>query len=92
MKPIVSLLGEAGPEAVIPLNNGRHALERIIPFAQEARSIGGDVYINLTVSGSMDRPTAEYTARLIEEKLRNVLVEASSTSGGSTHKRIRVLH
>ena len=91
-KPMIGLIGEAGPEAVIPLNNGRDILERIIPFAQEGRSIGGDVYINLTVSGSMDRPTAEYTARLIEEKLRNVLVEASSTSGGSTHKRIRMLH
>jgi len=91
-RPTLTWVGEAGPEAVIPLNNGRDILERIIPFAQEGRAVGGDVYINLTVSGSMDRPTAEYTARLIEEKLRNVLVEASSTSGGSTHKRIRVLH
>jgi hypothetical protein len=43
----------------------------------------------VVVEGSADRATAELAADLVESKLKNVLVEASSTSAPSTSKRIR---
>lgn|GEM_PF-922885 len=53
--------------------------------------------INVTISsplvhveGSADRKTAELAAELIEKKLRNVIVEASSSGAPATHKRIRL--
>jgi hypothetical protein len=76
-RPTLALIGEAGPEAVIPLNRG---------------GFGTTLQINsplITVQGSVDKRTAEYAARLIEERLKNVLVEPSSLSGSSTHKQIR---
>jgi len=53
--------------------------------------------INVTISsplvhveGSADKRTAELAAELIEKKLRNVIVEASSSGAPATHKRIRL--
>jgi len=43
----------------------------------------------VNVEGSADRETAELAARLVEQKLRNVLVEASSSNAPETHRRIR---
>ena len=74
-EPTLTMIGESGPEAVIPLNEGG--------------GLGNNITINLTVQGSVDRRTAEYAASLIERRLKNVLVENSSVGGSSTHKRIR---
>jgi phage-related protein len=43
----------------------------------------------VNIEGSADRETARLAADLVEEKLRNVLVEASSSSAPGTHKRVR---
>jgi len=48
----------------------------------------GSVVVNFNVSGSMDKRTAELAAKLIEEKLKTVLVE--STSPNAPTKRIRI--
>ena len=74
-EPTLAMIGEKGPEAVIPLEGGG--------------GLGNNITINLTVQGSVDKRTAEYAASLIERRLKNVLVEPSSGSSSSTHKRIR---
>ena len=43
----------------------------------------------VNIEGSADRETARLAADLVEKKLRNVLVEASSGGAPATHKRIR---
>jgi hypothetical protein len=73
-RPTMALIGEAGPEAVIPLNR--------------ASMTGQPIYnINNTirVEGSID----ERTLRVIEKRLENVLIEATSPNALSTRKRIR---
>lgn len=75
-EPTLAMIGESGPEAVIPLEGGG--------------GLGNNITINLTVQGSVDKRTAEYAANLIERRLKNVLVEPSSVGGSSTHKRIRL--
>jgi hypothetical protein len=80
-KPEIALIGEAGPEAIIPLSG---------PYMP--RGLGTTININsplVYVAGSADQRTAEYAVNLIEEKLRNIIVEPTSTSGASTHKMIR---
>jgi len=77
MSPTLALIGEAGPEAVIPLSKG---------------GFGNNITIHgplITVQGSVDKRTAEYAIDLIEERLKNVVVEASSQNASATHKRIR---
>lgn len=75
-KPTFAMLGESGPEVILPLNQGG--------------SLAGNTFnINFNVDGSVDRRTAEYAAKLIEERLKNVVVEPSSVSASSTHKKIR---
>lgn len=67
-RPTLALLGEAGPEAVIPL-------ERFQP--------GVSVEINaplVYVEGSADKRTAELAAELVREKLKTVLIEVTSRS------------
>ncbi|MEM2921745.1 MAG: hypothetical protein QXF26_05445, partial [Candidatus Bathyarchaeia archaeon] len=79
-KPTLFLAGEKGPERVY-----------IGPAGSPAPSINVSVSGPLVVvHGSVDRETAEYAARLIEERLRSVLVEASSTSAPAVSKRIRL--
>lgn len=70
-RPTLVWVGEAGPEAIIPLNRAR---------------VGGDIYVNIAVEGSMDKRVADY----VIDKLKNVLVEPSSSGAGSTHKKIRI--
>jgi phage-related protein len=43
----------------------------------------------VNIEGSADRETARLAASLVKEELRNVLVEASSSSAPGTHKRVR---
>ncbi|MEM0050367.1 MAG: hypothetical protein QW424_05405 [Candidatus Bathyarchaeia archaeon] len=73
-KPTLGLLGESGPEAVIPL-------ERFAP----SQNI---INISLSVEGSVDRRTAEYVINEIEKRLKTVLIEASSPAAPT--KRIRL--
>jgi hypothetical protein len=89
MRPTVALLGEAGPEAIIPLNK----ITQVIPIREMGNAGGVMIEINaplVSIAGSADRQTAELAARLVQDRLRNVLVEASSSSAGLTHKRIRM--
>ena len=72
-RPTLLWAGEAGPEAIVPLNRGF-----------------GGVNVTVNIAGSVDRRTAEYAADLIERKLRNVIVEGSSASAPSVHRRIRM--
>ena len=78
-QPTFALLGEAGPEAVIPLGS---------------RSLGGvTVNVNsplIVVEGNADRATIEEAARLVMSQLRNVTVEATSSGAPATQKRIRL--
>ena len=76
-RPTLALIGEAGPEAVIPLGKG---------------GFGAGITIHgplLVVEGALDRKTADYAIGRMKDMLQNVVIEASSSSGGSTHKRIR---
>jgi hypothetical protein len=75
--PTLAFLGEAGPEAVIPLER----------FQPTSISIQFNAPL-VNVEGSADRQTAELAARIIEGKLKTVLIEASSRSAPT--KRIRV--
>jgi phage-related protein len=74
-KPTLGIIGEAGPEALIPLNEGSLGL--------------GIVNISINIAGSADRATAEYVARLVEEKLKNIILDPSSSQAPTTHKKIR---
>jgi len=77
-RPTIGLLGEKGPEAIIPLRR---------------QSLGPQIVINgplVNVEGSADRRTAEYAAELVEKKLQSVIVEASSSNAPTIHKRIRI--
>jgi hypothetical protein len=79
-RPTLFLAGEAGPE---PVRIGQSAMS------------GGGVTITVTgplvqIMGSADRATAELAARLVEQRMRNVIVEASSSGAPATQKRIRL--
>jgi phage-related protein len=76
-RPTLTWVGEAGPEAVIPLSKG---------------GLGNNITIHgplITVQGTLDNRTADYAIAKMTDMLKNVLVEPSSVSGSSTHKRIR---
>jgi len=79
-RPTLALLGERGPEAVIPLRE-----IHVTPF-------GSQIVFNaplIQVDGAVDRRTAEYVVREVEKALRNVIVEASSSGAPEAHRRIR---
>jgi len=78
-RPTLALLGERGPEAVVPLNGGG--------------GLGG-VHIHIdspliNVQGGIDRATADYAVTQVERMLKSVLVEASSSGALATSKRLR---
>ena len=77
-KPTIGLLGEHGPEAVIPLRRGLPLAPQIVFNAPL-----------IMVDGAVDRRTAEYVLREVEKTLRSVIVEASSSGAPETHRRIR---
>jgi hypothetical protein len=95
--PTYALLGERGPEAVVPLDSygfGPSLKDTLMDVIREG-SGKPSVSIQITgplvvVEGSADRATAELAAVLVEEKLRNVIVEASSSGAPSTSKMIRM--
>jgi hypothetical protein len=72
-RPMVSWVGEAGPEAVVPL-------DRV--------GMGSNVY-DIKIVNNIEGSVDERTLRVIEKRLKNVIVEASSSGAGSTSKRIR---
>jgi len=76
--PTFALLGEKGPEAVIPLKNASLTPQIIFnaPLVQ--------------VDGAVDRKTADYVTEKIKRALKNVIVEASSSSAPNAHKRVRL--
>jgi hypothetical protein len=77
-RPMVMLAGEAGPEALIPLNK--------IGF-------GATIEINsplVYVAGSADQQTVDLAVKKVEKILDNIILEASSSGGPSTHKRVRI--
>ena len=77
-RPTLALLGERGPEAVVPLNGGG--------------GLGG-VHIHIdspliNVQGGIDKATADYTITQVERMLKSIVVEATSTNATTT-KRLR---
>ncbi|RJX15266.1 hypothetical protein CW703_06910 [Candidatus Bathyarchaeota archaeon] len=80
-KPTLALLGERGPEAVIPLEHGTEILTQPVNI-----TINGPL---VNVEGSADRFTAELAAELVEEKLKNVIIEATSSQAKT--KTIRMV-
>ena len=73
-QPLLTWLGERGPEAVIPLNKASGL---------------GNVTVQFFVTGALDNATVDYAVSRIKGLLENVTVENSSAGGASTHKRIR---
>jgi hypothetical protein len=78
-RPTLALLGERGPEAVVPLNGGGEV---------------GNVHIHIdspliNVQGGIDKATADYAVTQVERMLKSVLVEASSSGALATSKRLR---
>lgn len=77
-RPSLGIIGEAGPEAVIPLDK--------IGF-------GATIEINsplVYVAGSADQRTVDLAVKEVEKILDNIILEASSSGGPSTHKRVRI--
>jgi len=81
-KPEIALIGEAGPEAIIPLSG---------PYMP--RGLGTTININsplVYIEGSADERTADLAVKKVEKILDNIILEASSSGGSSTHKRVRI--
>jgi hypothetical protein len=77
-QPTLALIGEAGPEAVIPLGRGGDYGSVTYDFS------GFSVIIN--VEGSVD----QRTLAVLREELRNVVVEATSSSAPATQRKIKL--
>jgi hypothetical protein len=78
-RPMILLAGEAGPEALIPLTRGT--------------GFGATIEINsplVYVAGSADQRTVDLAVKKVEKILDNIILEASSSGGPSTHKRVRI--
>jgi len=76
--PTRALIGEAGPEMILPLRRGY--------------GLGSTVNINsplIYIQGSADEATVQAAVKRIEQILESVLVESSSSGALATHKRIR---
>jgi hypothetical protein len=77
-RPTVMLAGEGGPEALIPLDQ---------------MGFGARIEINsplVYVAGSADERTVDLAVKKVEKILDNIILEASSSGGSSTHKRVRI--
>lgn len=77
-RPTVALLGERGPEAIIPLGGGNFAAQPV------------QLTVNFHVAGALDKRTADYAVQQIQRLLKNVIIEPSSSNTFSTHKCIRL--
>ncbi|MCL4436135.1 MAG: hypothetical protein M1503_10135 [Thaumarchaeota archaeon] len=74
-EPTLALIGESGPEAVVPLNGN----------TTSGIHITGPLIV---VQGSVDKETAEFAVKRMFEELRSVVFENTS-SGASATKMIR---
>lgn len=74
-RPTLGLVGEAGPEAIIPLDKMKSGV-----------TIQGPL---INVEGSVDRATADYVLSQIEARLKNIILDPSSSQAPTTHKKIR---
>jgi hypothetical protein len=92
--PTLALIGEHGREAVIPLE-GIDYIGRSGMKALAAGSEKPSIVIQITgplvqIQGNADRATAELAASMVQERLRSVIFEASSSGAPGTSKMIRV--
>ena len=77
-EPTLALIGEKGPEAVLPLNGNN--------------TTGQGVTINgplLVIQGSADKETAEYAVERIKQLLQNVIIEKTGTASATSRIRIQ---
>ncbi|MBI4231950.1 hypothetical protein HY605_01845, partial [Candidatus Peregrinibacteria bacterium] len=77
-EPTLALIGEAGPEAVLPLNGNN--------TTGQGLTINGPL---LVIQGSADKETAEYAIEKIKRILQNVVIEKTSSSANVATSRIR---
>jgi ribosome-associated translation inhibitor RaiA len=75
----LALIGEAGPEAVIPL-------DRMTQTSHVTVEINAPL---VNVEGNADRRTVELAVDQVMKKLKTVVVEATSGNAPSTQRRIR---
>jgi hypothetical protein len=73
--PTYALLGEAGPEAVIPLGRSGEGY--------------GAVTYNISISVNVEGSVDQRTLAVLREELKNVVVEATSSGASATRKKIR---
>jgi hypothetical protein len=64
---------------------GENGPEAIVPLNRGF----GTVNVTINIEGSADKATAELAAKMVSERLRSVIVEATSTSAPTTMRRIR---
>ncbi|MCW4045236.1 MAG: hypothetical protein NWE94_06945 [Candidatus Bathyarchaeota archaeon] len=76
--PTLALIGEEGAEAVVPLHE--------FGSLGSLSSGGTVVNVSINVQGSVD----ERVLRLMEQRLKTVIVEATSSGAPSTQRRIRM--
>ena len=93
-KPTFGVVGEAGPEAVIPLANlgglfQPQPVEITIPQSTSQVTVEINAPI-VYVEGAADRNTARLCARLIKDALKNVVIEATSVNAPTSQKQIRL--
>jgi class 3 adenylate cyclase len=77
--PTFAMLGERGPEAVIPLSSG-------LPASNVYITLQGPL---INVNGNMDDKIVDKAVNKTLDALNNVIVESSSSAAPATHQRIR---
>ena len=94
-KPTFGLLGEAGPEAVIPLANLSGLFQRQSPVEITIPQSTSEVTVEINapmvyVNGAADKQTARMCASLIKDALKNVVIEATSVNAPTGQSQIRI--
>jgi hypothetical protein len=94
-KPTRALVGEAGPEAVIPLANLGGLFQRQSPveitIPQSTSSVTVEINSPMVyVEGAADARTARMCAQLIKDALKNVVIEATSVNAPTGQSQIRI--
>ena len=94
-KPTVGLVGEAGPEAVIPLANLSGLFQRQSPveitIPQSTSLVTVEINAPMVyVAGAADKGTARLCASLIKDALKNVVIEATSVNAPTGQSQIRI--
>jgi len=94
-KPMFGLIGEAGPEVVIPLSNLGNFMQPPAPIDITIPQFGTTVIIEINapmvnVEGSADLRTVRMCANLIKDSLKNVVIEATSVNAPTGQSQIRI--